>query len=214
MWWDILKNIRQTSKEVIKNIRQTSKEVINLDWDEEQIPEEEDEKCKDRLQKLFDFLKTNKDLPFEYQAVNLDKGEAFGQRYTHGRRQDPYMSLYITGQRYTHGRRQDPYMSLYITAYHRGMDSFTEEAACVFLAEFEKVLDHSIAHLDTPESIDYKPQLPNAGGRVNVGEFDILSGSNRGTMSKLKGSQHMLNAKILDAGASVGSNTRFSISMY
>jgi hypothetical protein len=184
MWWDILKNIRQTSKE-----------VINLDWDEEQIPEEEDEKCKDRLQKLFDFLKTNKDLPFEYQAVNLDKGEAFGQRYTHGRRQDPYMSLYIT-------------------AYHRGMDSFTEEAACVFLAEFEKVLDHSIAHLDTPESIDYKPQLPNAGGRVNVGEFDILSGSNRGTMSKLKGSQHMLNAKILDAGASVGSNTRFSISMY
>jgi hypothetical protein len=94
------------------------------------------------------------------------------------------------------------------------MDSFTEEAACVFLAEFEKVLDHSIAHLDTPESIDYKPQLPNAGGRVNVGEFDILSGSNRGTMSKLKGSQHMLNAKILDAGASVGSNTRFSISMY
>jgi hypothetical protein len=184
MWWDILKNIRQTSKE-----------VINLDWDEEQIPEEEDEKCKDRLQKLFDFLKTSKDLPFEYQAVNLDKGEAFGQRYTHGRRQDPYMSLYIT-------------------AYHRGMDSFTEEAACVFLAEFEKVLDHSIAHLDTPESIDYKPQLPNAGGRVNVGEFDILSGSNRGTMSKLKGSQHMLNAKILDAGASVGSNTRFSISMY
>lgn len=184
MWWDILKNIRQTSKE-----------VINLDWDEEQIPEEEDEKCKDRLQKLFDFLKTNKDLPFEYQAVNLEKGEAFGQRYTHGRRQDPYMSLYIT-------------------AYHRGMDSFTEEAACVFLAEFEKVLDHSIAHLDTPESIDYKPQLPNAGGRVNVGEFDILSGSNRGTMSKLKGSQHMLNAKILDAGASVGSNTRFSISMY
>jgi hypothetical protein len=184
MWWDILKNIRQTSKE-----------VINLDWDEEQIPEEEDEKCKDRLQKLFDFLKTSKDLPFEYQAVNLEKGEAFGQRYTHGRRQDPYMSLYIT-------------------AYHRGMDSFTEEAACVFLAEFEKVLDHSIAHLDTPESIDYKPQLPNAGGRVNVGEFDILSGSNRGTMSKLKGSQHMLNAKILDAGASVGSNTRFSISMY
>ena len=184
MWWNILKNTRQTSKE-----------VINLDWDEEQIPEEEDEKCKDRLQKLFDFLKTNKDLPFEYQAVNLDKGEAFGQRYTHGRRQDPYMSLYIT-------------------AYHRGMDSFTEEAACVFLAEFSKVLDHSIAHLDTPESIDYKPQLPNAGGRVNVGEFDILSGSNRGTMSKLKGSQHMLNAKILDAGASVGSNTRFSISMY
>jgi hypothetical protein len=184
MWWDILKNIRQTSKE-----------VINLDWDEEQIPEEEDEKCKDRLQKLFDFLKTSKDLPFEYQAVNLEKGEAFGQRYTHGRRQDPYMSLYIT-------------------AFHRGMDSFTEEAACVFLAEFEKVLDHSIAHLDTPESIDYKPQLPNAGGRVNVGEFDILSGSNRGTMSKLKGSQHMLNAKILDAGASVGSNTRFSISMY
>ena len=78
MWWDILKNTRQTSKE-----------VINLDWDEEQIPEEEDEKCKDRLQKLFDFLKTNKDLPFEYQAANLDFGEAFGQHYIHGRRQDP-----------------------------------------------------------------------------------------------------------------------------
>ena len=184
MWWDILKNTKQTSKE-----------VINLDWDEEQIPEEEDEKCKDRLQKLFDFLKTNKDLPFEYQAVNLEKGEAFGQHYIHGRRQDPYMSLYIT-------------------AFHRGMDSFTEEAACVWLAEFKKVLDHSITHLDTPESIDYKPQLPSAGDRVNVGEFDILSSSGRGTMGKLKGRQHMLSAKILDAGASVGNNTSFSISMY
>lgn len=183
MWWNILKNIKQTSKE-----------VINLDWDEEQIPEEEDEKCKDRLQKLFDFLKTNKDLPFEYQAVNLEKGEAFGQHYINGRRQDPYMSLYIT-------------------AFHRGMDSFTEEAACVWLAEFKKVLDHSITYLDTPYYIDYEPQLPHASDRVNVGEFDILSSSGRGTMSKLKGSQHMLSAKILDAGASVGKNTRFSISM-
>tara|TARA_R100000734_G_C3318272_1_gene112263 strand:+ start:2425 stop:3036 length:612 start_codon:yes stop_codon:yes gene_type:complete len=179
MWWDILKNIKQTSKE-----------VINLDWDEEQIPEEEDEKCKDRLQKLFDFLKTSKDLPFEYQAVNLDNGEAFGQHYIHGRRQDPYMSLYIT-------------------AFHRGMNSFTEEAACVWLAEFKKVLDHAISHLDTPVN-----ELPNSSNRVNAGEFDIYSNSSRGTMGRLKGTQHMLSAKILDAGASVGNNTRFSISMY
>lgn len=184
MWWDILKNTRQTSKE-----------VINLDWDEEQIPEEEDEKCKDRLQKLFDFLKTNKDFPFDYQPVNLDKGEAFGQ-------------LYI------HGRRQDPYMSFYIVAYHRGMDSFTEEAACAFLAEFKKVLDHAISHLDTPESIDYKIQLPNLSDRINVGEFDVYSDSSRGTMGRLKGTQHMLSAKILDAGGAVGKNNKFSISMY
>jgi len=184
MWWDILKNTRQTSKE-----------VINLDWEEEQIPEEEDEKCKDRLQKLFDFLKTNKDLPFEYQPVNLDEGEAFGQ-------------LYI------HGRRQDPYMSLRIAAYNRGMDSFTEEAACVFLEEFKKVLDHAISHLDTPESIDYKLQLPNLSDRINVGEFDVYSNSSRGTVGRLKDTQHMLSAKILDAGMAVGKNNKCSISMY
>ena len=66
------------------------------------------------------------------------------------------------------------------------MNSFTEEAACVWLAEFSKVLDHAISHLDTPESIDYKMQLPNSGGRVNAGEFDILSSSSRGTMGRLK----------------------------
>ena len=187
MWWDILKNTRQASKE-----------VISLDWDEEQIPEEEEEKCKDRLQKLFDFLKTSKDLPFEYQAVNLDEeGEAFGQ-------------LYI------HGRRQDPYMTFQITAYHRGMDSFTEEAACVWLAEFKNALEHAINHLDTPESIDYKSQLPSLiQGRKTVGEFDVMGSSGRATMGgMIREFRHYVDAKILDAGKSVGGNaTKFSIKM-
>ena len=188
MWWNILKNTRQTSKE-----------VINLDWDEEQIPEEEDEKCKDRLQKLFDFLKTNKDLPFEYQAVNLDKGEAFGQRYFHGLRHDPYMSFSIT-------------------AYHRGMDSFTEEAACVWLTEFKNALEHAISHLDTPESIDYKTQLPSlTQGRKTVGEFDVIGSSGRATMfekGRKGGMRHYVDGRILDAGKSIGRDTtKFSIKM-
>ena len=48
MWWDI-----------IKNIKQSSRQMINLDWDDETVPEEEESDCLKKLKEYYDKAKNH-----------------------------------------------------------------------------------------------------------------------------------------------------------
>ena len=48
MWFDILKNVKQSSRQ-----------MINLDWDDETVPEEEESDCLKKLKEYYDKAKSH-----------------------------------------------------------------------------------------------------------------------------------------------------------
>ena len=53
MWWNIIK------------AQQQSKEMINLDWEEEAVPMQEEEDCKKKLLSVYEYIRSSNDIKFD-----------------------------------------------------------------------------------------------------------------------------------------------------
>ena len=102
MWWNI-----------IKDAKQVSRSVGSVDWDNESIPEEEEDKCKKKLLKIVDYLK--------------DKQTVF--------KHNESKSVKPTGILW-YGWENDNLMTCDVDI--SDLDDFSDEAVCVFLTKLKE----------------------------------------------------------------------------
>ena len=131
MWWNIIKETRLSS-------RQTSA----LNWDEEMVPDEEEEgPCKKKVIALLKYLRTlNFNMGSDNGTIDHDKDSL-----EQGIRQS-YISRYWKGIPYRYGKDSDDYFKL--TMGVKGLDTISEEQCCYWLSKIKFVLGTYVTSKD------------------------------------------------------------------
>ena len=109
MWWDI-----------IKESKQVSRTVGGVDWENESIPEEEEDTCKKKLLKIVDYLK-DKDTVFKH---NTNKNTMPTSIIWYGWENENLMSCNMSMD---------------------DLDDFSDEAVCFFLTKLKENITDVLA---------------------------------------------------------------------
>ena len=119
MWWDIIK------------AQLRSKEMINLDWEEEAVPMQEEEDCKKKLLSVYEYIRSSNDIKFN---ETNDNGQRSLTRFVNNF--EPGLS---------------PKFQIFI--HLRFLDKFSNEEVCTFNEYLKQACQAIIDGKDLKERI-------------------------------------------------------------
>ena len=131
MWW-----------EIIKETRQASREMINLDWDEEMVPdsEQEEEDCKKKLRAVYQYL----------SSLNSVAHLNFTDEYDSGGWLDKRINFKSSKDRFT---RSAVTIEIDIT----DIDELSEDEVCAFNEKVKETLGDAISKKEARGSFNLSP---------------------------------------------------------
>jgi hypothetical protein len=142
MWW----------WEIIKETRQASKEMISLDWDEEMVPdsEQEEEDCKKKLRAVHQYLSSLNGIEFTFG--NEVKAFDFTDEYDSGGWLDKRMPFKSSKDRFTRS-------AVTVEIDVGDIDKLSEDEACAFNEKVKETLGDAISRKDTRGSLNLRPNM-------------------------------------------------------
>ena len=119
MWWNIIK------------AQQQSKEMINLDWEEEAVPMQEEEDCKKKLLSVYEYIRSSNDIKFNETQDN-------GQRS---------LTRFVTNF------KPGLHPKFHILIHLQFLDKFSNEEVCTFNEYLKQVCQAIIDKKELKERI-------------------------------------------------------------
>lgn len=132
-WWNI-----------IKETRQASREMINLDWDEEMVPdsEQEEEDCKKKLKAVHQYLSSLNSVAHLNFTDEYDSGGWLDKRIPFKSSTDGFTRSAVT-----------------IEIDIADIDELSEDEVCAFNEKVKETLSDAISKKDTKGSLNLSPNM-------------------------------------------------------
>jgi len=120
MWWNIIK------------AQQRSKEMINLDWEEEAVPMQEEEDCKKKLLSVYEYISSFTDIRF-------NESELYDNSF----------------MKYIYNSDPDDYYKFQLYASIKDIDKFSNKEVCNFNEHLKEICQGIIDKRNVTKRIPY-----------------------------------------------------------